>query len=197
MAKWFILLLFTYGCYNSKKAIQDTSKAIINYPEAIAKVTRDRFPCVPTKSDTITITNDSLWQETVNQLSGELWTSFLLQDSLMNELSKDSGCVKYAVIVSQLKKDNQQLTEKLKTIPVVTKTITIEKKTKDSSDIYILNAENKRIYTSLDKALTIATDKTKESDRWRRIAKQRFWIIFGMGTGILLWLAGFIRRKIK
>jgi len=46
------------------------------------------------------------------------------------------------------------------------------------------------------KALTIATDKTKEADKWRKIAKKRFWIILGMGAGIALGIVALIRKKV-
>lgn len=35
-----------------------------------------------------------------------------------------------------------------------------------------------------------------ESDKWRKIAKKRFWTILGMGAGIALGLFLFIRKKI-
>jgi hypothetical protein len=37
----------------------------------------------------------------------------------------------------------------------------------------------------------------KERDKWRAIARKRWWIIFGMGAVITLGLFGFIRKKLK
>lgn len=47
-----------------------------------------------------------------------------------------------------------------------------------------------------NKAINLATDKTKESDKWKRIAKKRWWIILGMGAGIALGIFVLIRRKL-
>ena len=48
----------------------------------------------------------------------------------------------------------------------------------------------------LGKALTIATDKTNEATKWRKIAKKRFWVIAGMGAAMALGIFAMIRRKI-
>lgn len=45
-------------------------------------------------------------------------------------------------------------------------------------------------------AIMLATDKTKESDKWRKIAKKRFWIILGMGAVMSLGIFALIKRKI-
>ena len=47
------------------------------------------------------------------------------------------------------------------------------------------------------KAISLLQDKTKEADKWRRIAKKRFWIIAGMGAVMLLGLLAMIRKKVK
>lgn len=49
----------------------------------------------------------------------------------------------------------------------------------------------------LGKALTIATDKTKEADKWRKIAKKRFWVILGMGAVMVLGIVAVVRRKMR
>lgn len=51
---WFSLTCA--ACYNTKKAERQTHKALIEYPEVVAKVARTAFPCILKKSDT-TITN--------------------------------------------------------------------------------------------------------------------------------------------
>ena len=48
----------------------------------------------------------------------------------------------------------------------------------------------------LGKALTIATDKTNEATKWRKIARKRFWIIAGMGAAMALGIFAMIRRKV-
>ncbi len=71
--------------------------------------------------------------------------------------------------------------------------------TKTSVRVDTIYQENKArvdlLNIDLGKALTIATDKTKESDKWRRIAKIRFWIIAGLGAVLLTVLALVIKWK--
>lgn len=47
------------------------------------------------------------------------------------------------------------------------------------------------------KIVDLLTDKTAEELKWRKKAKNRFWVIAGMGGAIGLWLFLFIRKKIK
>ncbi|MBC7381895.1 MAG: hypothetical protein H7296_02750, partial [Bacteroidia bacterium] len=47
---WAVYLLS--GCYTDKKATNDISKGIRLKPVIAAKLTRDAFPCIVTKSDT-------------------------------------------------------------------------------------------------------------------------------------------------
>lgn len=46
------------------------------------------------------------------------------------------------------------------------------------------------------RAIAISTEKTKEADKWRKIARKRFWVIAGMGLIIVFGLFGFLRKKI-
>jgi len=46
------------------------------------------------------------------------------------------------------------------------------------------------------KALTIATDKTKEADKWRAIARKRFWLLVGLGAAMALGIFAMIRKKV-
>lgn len=46
------------------------------------------------------------------------------------------------------------------------------------------------------KAIRLLESKTAESDKWRRIAKKRFWIIVGMGLFIAIQIYGLLRNKI-
>lgn len=48
-----------------------------------------------------------------------------------------------------------------------------------------------------NKAIDIATDKTKESDKWKRIAKKRWWIILGMGAAMILGIVAIVGRSLK
>lgn len=47
----------------------------------------------------------------------------------------------------------------------------------------------------MNKAINLASDKTIEADKWRKIAKKRFWIILGMGAVMALGIFALIKRK--
>ena len=44
------------------------------------------------------------------------------------------------------------------------------------------------------RALAISTDKTIESDKWRKIARMRFWMLVGAGVVIGVYLS--VRKKL-
>src|SRR6185436_7499790 len=90
-----ILIILLAGCYTQKKAERDTSKALERYPEVVAKIARDSFPCINTGADTTYITDDSMWLYVTSRLLDDLWSSQIVQDSLLTELENDSGCLKY------------------------------------------------------------------------------------------------------
>jgi hypothetical protein len=121
------ILLFCFlfaGCITAKKAEKKADKLRIKQPEVMAKFTRTHFPCIITKDSVISyVTDDSLWIEVLTQLQGDLWWSYMLQDSLLNELSKDTQCVHFADDIAKLKKENLTLSDKLKNIPPVIKTV--------------------------------------------------------------------------
>ena len=48
-----IILLILSSCYNMRKAVHQTNRALVEYPAVVAKIARDAFPCIITKSDTL------------------------------------------------------------------------------------------------------------------------------------------------
>lgn len=59
--KYLLLILILTGCYSAKKAQQQVDKADSTYPEIVAKLARDKYPCTDLlKPDTTVIYQDSL-----------------------------------------------------------------------------------------------------------------------------------------
>ncbi len=55
-----VIMLFS-SCYNSKKATEQVNKADAKYPEIVAKLARDKYPCQEIlKPDTTIVYEDSL-----------------------------------------------------------------------------------------------------------------------------------------
>lgn len=47
------LLIVAAGCYTPKKADKQLAKAMDKYPEKVAELCKDEYPCKPGKSDTV------------------------------------------------------------------------------------------------------------------------------------------------
>jgi hypothetical protein len=54
---YILALLLLTGCYNAKKAQKQVNKALLEYPDKVATIARDAFPCITTASDTVTVTD--------------------------------------------------------------------------------------------------------------------------------------------
>lgn len=74
-----------------------------------------------------------------------------------------------------------------KIIERIYKTDTVFRENKAALDLCAIERRN---------ALQLATDKTKEADKWRKIAKKRFWIILAMGASMALGIFAMVRRKV-
>lgn len=72
----------------------------------------------------------------------------------------------------------------------------IERTTVHDTIVRINTAEVDLWRIQANKALDIATDKTKEADKWRKIAKSRFWMLVGAGAIIALGIFGFLRKRL-
>lgn len=58
--KYLIALLFLSGCYTAEKATNQVNKADSKYPEIVAKLARDKYPCTDLlKPDTAVVFKDT------------------------------------------------------------------------------------------------------------------------------------------
>ena len=57
---WFVAFLLLGGCYSQFKATKQVSKALANYPQVVAKIALDSFPCDVIRIDTIITVRDSI-----------------------------------------------------------------------------------------------------------------------------------------
>lgn len=58
--RYILIILLLTGCYNAKKAQKQVNKALLEYPDKVATIARDAFPCITTASDTVTVTDTLL-----------------------------------------------------------------------------------------------------------------------------------------
>jgi len=61
LIKYLLPIVLLSSCYTAKKATDQVNKADAKYPEIVAKLARDKYPCTDLlKPDTATIYRDSL-----------------------------------------------------------------------------------------------------------------------------------------
>lgn len=152
----FLLILILSGCYTAKKAEQQVNKADSKYPEIVAKLARDKYPCTDIlKPDTAVI-----WKDTTIYID--------CPDTLT---TTDFGIVRYDTI-------NNIITRIVKvpvTLPVRIQTIT--KWYEDSAKLKLaaieqtkLKNENTELATTVKNQTKKIANKNKELWIWRAIA---------------------------
>ena len=57
---WLVAFLLLGGCYSQFKATKQVNKALANYPQIVAKIALDSFPCDVIRIDTIITVRDSI-----------------------------------------------------------------------------------------------------------------------------------------
>lgn len=151
-----ILIMLFPSCYNAKKATQQVNKANDNYPEVVAKIARDKYPCTDLlKPDTLITYKDSL----------------VLVEIECPELIEPTTVVKIDTV-------NNVITKTIRVpvnMPIQTRTVT--KWFEDSAKLKLYDVALNKANTANEKlqATVIAQDKkiahkTKENWIWRIIA---------------------------
>lgn len=167
--KWLTLLLLfvATGCYTKQKATSQFGKAAAAYPELPADYCARTYP---SSTDTVVKGVTTTVFDTIYTGGETLFDTVVVMDT------------KYITKTIQL--------PGTKVIERTVRVDTVEKvSTKLLAALDLCSIER-------GKAITLATDKTKEADKWKRIAKRRFWIIAGMGAAMALGLFVALRRKV-
>jgi hypothetical protein len=60
VCNWLVALLLLGGCYSQFKATKQVGKALASYPQIVAKIAQDSFPCDVIRIDTIISVKDSI-----------------------------------------------------------------------------------------------------------------------------------------
>ncbi|CAB5218585.1 hypothetical protein UFOVP217_38 [uncultured Caudovirales phage] len=56
-----LIVISMFGCYTQKKANKSLNKAYLNYPQAVADFTRQKYPCIPVNNTDTVIKYDTLY----------------------------------------------------------------------------------------------------------------------------------------
>lgn len=187
-----IMSLFAPGCYTPSKAHKQGSRWITTYTADAAATTRNIFPCVPLKADTVFKSDSSDYIEVLNAIQDELFNSNITNDSLQQIIASkiilspnlDSLCNDYVILNDELKKQNKELVYRLTHLPPI-KTTATPPPVIDKADVTA--CENIR-----DKAIETANTETKERKSWQKKAKTRWWVNFGL----IFLIVGYAGAKI-
>lgn len=57
---WFVVVSLLGGCYTQFKATKQVGKALANYPQIVARIALDSFPCNVIRIDTIITVRDTI-----------------------------------------------------------------------------------------------------------------------------------------
>lgn len=167
--KYYILLValvFLTSCYTRQKAQVQHGKAVATFPEIGADYCARIYP----PKDSL-VKGDSIFIEKTDTLWGDGNTVI---DTIYFE-GKPKEIIKVVTLPGKTIIERHFRVDTLR----VTNTAEV--------DLWKIQA---------NKAIDIATDKTKESDKWKKLAKQRFWIIIGMGAAMALGIFAFVKKRI-
>jgi len=60
VCNWLVAVLLLGGCYSQYKATKQVGKALGSYPQIVAKIAQDSFPCDVIRIDTIISVSDTI-----------------------------------------------------------------------------------------------------------------------------------------
>lgn len=209
--RYYILLLMGIiflGCYTERKAAEQVNKAIDQYPDTSAKITRSRFPCITKSLDSSSylqtikdlneiiggydsalnaggFENDKLRDLLIKYQSGE--HDYGNCDSIYAELRKE--CSKANADNYKLKSTISQLRNSISNIKPVIKYI------EDSAKIKIINSELNSAYDEIVKWKTLYEKEKEEHDKL--IAKNKGKIRIPWWILLAIIASGFLAFKFR
>jgi len=186
------------SCYSQKKAHRQGAKWITTYRQDAAITTRDEFPCVEEKPDTVRIIDSSQYKEAIKILQGTQDVYNRLNDSLASIIEQHENdhpalsdtCKDYKASIIALKKQNADLIYQIKHIPPVIDSIPKPYKVLDSAAMYVLESKN----ASLTNSLTIVQASDAKHSRQ---AKTRGLILLGLLLALGVWTYFKVRSTFK
>ena len=185
-------LLFLFGCYNSRKALADTDKAILKFPTETLTHLREQFPCI--EKPIVHITDSAaykLWQDSVRRLN-------LYYDSLVNsfepEIEYDTLHITDSAKLIQCDINNRGLKKVIAAKDDLIRKLNIQinnaKPIHDTVKIYVADSSCNKIVKEQER--TIAELQTKLAT-----AKGKWDMWFWIAMGLLALHAVWIYLKIK
>ena len=166
--RYLLILLLLSGCYNAKKAQKQVNKALLEYPDKVAEIARNEFPCITTASDTVTVTDTLLDFIDCPETPGP-------------EFTRDT------VIVSGVKTVYVKVPGK-----VQVKTVTVTQRIEDSAKIKLLHSA----IADRDATITAQGQTIVRQDKKIARKNKENWIWRIIASVLIIWQAYKIWRNL-
>lgn len=166
---WLFLLavavIILPSCYNAKKAQKQVNKALLEYPDKVATIARDAFPCITIASDTVRVTDTLL--------------DFIdCPENPLPEYKRDT------IVINGVKTVYVKVPAK-----VQVKTVIVTNKIEDSAKLKVLNkmvVDRDKII--LDQSAELKSKSTKIANKNKEIWIHRgIWILLALYLIYRLW----------
>lgn len=198
-----LLIVLLSGCYSISKAKSQFSRAAVAYPELPADYCARTYPVIA-KTDSSDYKKGLYILDSLIKLSGVKSSSELTDEERENLLGminsirlaipEPENCDSLSEAIYRLAAKERQRGDYLQRVN--SDLILAAKNLKPVHDTIIDRAALDLCGIERGRAIAISTEKTKEADKWRKIARKRFWVILGMGAGMALGVFLLVRRKL-
>ena len=150
----FLALLTSCSKYTLPKAEYQVNKAYLTYPPMVATKTRDWFPCIVNKNDTIITYVDSLIYIDCPSVGNGTANEYISSDTVyINKIVTQNKVVKVPVY-----------------LPI--KTITVIQKVEDSAKMFVLND----VLQAVENETAILNDDVKKLEA--KVAKKNKYLLY-------------------
>lgn len=106
--RYLFLVFFFWGCYSAKDAQKDLAKVADKHPMELTKVCKDRFPCLPKKTDTVEkVYYDFIEVECPETIYIEKRDTFISKDTIYVKITKKVPSKE--IIITKYVKDSAEL----------------------------------------------------------------------------------------
>ena len=202
-----ISVVLFFGCSpirTAEKARGELAKISVKYPEIPAKYCADKYPVVARTDSTGYLASKRAIDSLISAIAADSVLSRADLEMTLNEIRRLQEAIK-----PQPNADCDSLTDAIyryaaaqsaraNRLEIANKAlISAAKDLRPVHDTVVNTAQWDVCQINLGYAVIAQSRVQAEADKWRAIARKRFWIIVALGTGVVLWLAAFLYRKYK
>jgi len=202
-----IAVVLFFGCSpirTAEKARGELAKIAIKYPEIPAKYCADKYPVVARTDSSGYLASKKAIDSLISAIAADSVLSRADLETTLNEIRRLQEALK-----PQPNPDCDSLTDAIyryaagqsaraSRLEIANKAlISAARNLRPVHDTIVNTAQYDVCQINLGYAVINQTRAQAEADKWRAIARKRFWIIVGLASGIVLWFAAFLYRKYK